>query len=185
MLMSIYPKALGKAKIFAITSGGKIVMIDLKGAALAAWMQFQKKNSSKFENSSIVVKKVSEEKKSSPQALPENLPPLDLANALQGLIRVDIINAQRGFTDSNDENSNKKNLTSQLRDYYETSHQDIIARVHRGSWSDINQRAGGRNICHGSNQPTGIVLQSDERNRHIGASVQRLTHTIWCRLVEV
>ena len=59
--------------------------------------------------------------KSTPQKLsPDNLP-LEI-DAFNGLIKVDIINAQRGFSDVNSdtsENSNVKNLSSQLRSYYD------------------------------------------------------------------
>jgi predicted ATP-dependent endonuclease of OLD family len=98
-------------------SGGR--KLDLWPSSL--WDFLDNKLNTYFSIQSYILDpaKVSEEKESSPQALPENSSPLDLSNALQGLIRVDIINAQRGFTDSNDENSNNKNLTSQLRDYYE------------------------------------------------------------------
>jgi len=79
--------------------------------------------------------KISNPKEVSPQKLPVGSIALEASNALAGLIRVDIINAQRGFTDSNDENTNKRNLTSQLKDYYEVhldpskqpSESDILA----------------------------------------------------------
>lgn len=43
------------------------------------------------------------------------------SNAFDGLIKINIINAQRGFSDVNSEGeeSNKKDLSSQLRSYYE------------------------------------------------------------------
>lgn len=63
--------------------------------------------------------KISKPKEVSPQELPAGSVALDTSNALAGIVRVDIINAQRGFTDTNDENTNKRNLTSQLKDYYE------------------------------------------------------------------
>lgn len=55
-----------------------------------------------------------------PQLLPPNAEPLQ-ESAFNGLIKVDIINAQRGFTDVNSEadTSKVKNLSSQLRVYYE------------------------------------------------------------------
>ncbi len=56
------------------------------------------------------------------QKLPANSLPLDM-DALKGLIKVDIINAQRGFTDVNTEGGEttggQKNLSNQLRSYYE------------------------------------------------------------------
>jgi len=59
--------------------------------------------------------------KSSIQELtPDNLP-ID-GDIIKGLIKVDIINAQRGFSDINSESnetSNIKNLSSQLRGYYD------------------------------------------------------------------
>ncbi len=54
------------------------------------------------------------------QALPENSVPLEKA-AFKGLVRVDIINAQRGFYDANAEGAGGKtsgNLSTQLTDYY-------------------------------------------------------------------
>lgn len=60
--------------------------------------------------------------KAAPQKLPANSLPLDM-DALKGLIKVDIINAQRGFTDVNTEGGEttgaQKNLSNQLRSYYE------------------------------------------------------------------
>lgn len=60
--------------------------------------------------------------KTTVQKLPPNSLPLE-TDALKGLIKVDIINAQRGFTDVNTEGgeatSTQKNLSSQLRNYYE------------------------------------------------------------------
>ncbi len=60
--------------------------------------------------------------KISPQKLPNDSIPLDI-NVISGLIKVDIINAQRGFSDvnsdSNENTSNIKNLSSQLRSYYD------------------------------------------------------------------
>ncbi len=53
-----------------------------------------------------------------PQELPEDSEPLDMANPFKGLVRIDIINAQRGFTDANDGNTNSITLSSQLREYY-------------------------------------------------------------------
>jgi len=55
-----------------------------------------------------------------PPPLPANAEPLQ-ESAFNGLIKVDIINAQRGFTDVNSEadTSKAKNLSSQLRLYYE------------------------------------------------------------------
>lgn len=43
-------------------------------------------------------------------------------DVLKGLIKIDIINAQRGFSDANSEskeNNNSRNLSSQLRNYYD------------------------------------------------------------------
>lgn len=53
-----------------------------------------------------------------PQELPEDSEPLDMTNPFKGLVRIDIINAQRGFTDANDGNTNSITLSSQLREYY-------------------------------------------------------------------
>ena len=55
------------------------------------------------------------------QKLPDNGIPLE-SEAFNGLIKVDIINAQRGFSGTNPEEteaSNIKNLSSQLRNYYD------------------------------------------------------------------
>jgi predicted ATP-dependent endonuclease of OLD family len=62
--------------------------------------------------------KVSKSDSIIPQELPEDSLALEMANPFKGLIRIDIINAQRGFTDSNDDNSNSVTLSSQLREYY-------------------------------------------------------------------
>jgi predicted ATP-dependent endonuclease of OLD family len=54
------------------------------------------------------------------QELLDNNIPLD-GDVLKGLIKIDIINAQRGFSDANSETveSNSRNLSSQLRAYYD------------------------------------------------------------------
>ncbi|MCF2873819.1 MULTISPECIES: AAA family ATPase [unclassified Tenacibaculum] len=52
-----------------------------------------------------------------PQELPEDSLPID-TNPFKGLIRIDIINAQRGFTDSNDNNTHSVTLSTQLKEYY-------------------------------------------------------------------
>lgn len=62
--------------------------------------------------------KVSEPDNIVPQELPEDSLVLEMANPFKGLVRIDIINAQRGFTDSNDNNTNSVTLSSQLREYY-------------------------------------------------------------------
>lgn len=60
--------------------------------------------------------------KNCPQKLSKQNVPLEL-DAFNGLIKVDIINAQRGFSDVNSDGaentSNQKNLSSQLRSYYD------------------------------------------------------------------
>ena len=60
--------------------------------------------------------------KDTPQKLSDKSIPLDV-EAFKGLIKIDIINAQRGFSDVNSDNSeslsNDKNLSSQLRNYYD------------------------------------------------------------------
>jgi len=56
-----------------------------------------------------------------PQELSEHSIPID-SDIFKGLIKVDIINAQRGFSNENSEsleNSSIKNLSSQLKGYYE------------------------------------------------------------------
>ena len=61
------------------------------------------------------------EKHEEEQELSESNIALD-GDVLKGLIKIDIINAQRGFSDVNSEtteNSNIKNLSSQLRSYYD------------------------------------------------------------------
>lgn len=55
------------------------------------------------------------------QELLDNNIPLD-GDVLKGLIKIDIINAQRGFSDANSEtveSNNSRNLSSQLRAYYD------------------------------------------------------------------
>lgn len=58
----------------------------------------------------------------SPQKLTDIDIPIE-GDALKGLIKIDIINAQRGFSDVNSESSevstNEKSLSSQLRSYYD------------------------------------------------------------------
>jgi predicted ATP-dependent endonuclease of OLD family len=59
--------------------------------------------------------------KDSTQELAVNNVPVDI-DIITGLIKVDIINAQRGFSDVNEdgvETTNEKNLSSQLRTYYD------------------------------------------------------------------
>lgn len=60
--------------------------------------------------------------KDSPQKLTANVTPLE-ESAFNGLIKVDIINAQRGFSDVNsdagDNGSRVRSLSSQLRSYYD------------------------------------------------------------------
>lgn len=59
--------------------------------------------------------------KASIQELPEDSIPIEI-DVINGLIKVDIINAQRGFSDVNadgNEITNEKNLSSQLRGYYD------------------------------------------------------------------
>lgn len=60
--------------------------------------------------------------KDTPQKITETNIPLD-SEAFTGLIKVDIINAQRGFSGTNpeeiSESTNIKNLSSQLRSYYD------------------------------------------------------------------
>lgn len=61
------------------------------------------------------------EKSDDIQKLPNNSTPLD-SDAFNGLIKIDIINAQRGFSGTNPEESesaNIKNLSGQLRSYYD------------------------------------------------------------------
>lgn len=59
--------------------------------------------------------------KNTTQELSGNSTPID-SDIFKGIIKVDIINAQRGFSNENsesNENSNLKNLSSQLKGYYE------------------------------------------------------------------
>lgn len=61
------------------------------------------------------------EKSNEKQEFAENNIPID-GDVLKGLIKIDIINAQRGFSDANSEtieNNSSKNLSSQLRKYYD------------------------------------------------------------------
>lgn len=71
------------------------------------------------------------------QELSGNSTPID-SDIFKGIIKVDIINAQRGFSNENsesNENSNLKNLSSQLKGYYEKhlnpsenpTEQDVVA----------------------------------------------------------
>ncbi|MFN8393852.1 MAG: ATP-binding protein [Bacteroidia bacterium] len=52
-----------------------------------------------------------------PQPLPPNSPVLDF-DPFDGIIKIDIINAQRGFSNTNTEGFEQKNLSSQLRKYF-------------------------------------------------------------------
>lgn len=52
-----------------------------------------------------------------PQDLSIKSVPID-KNSFKGLIKVNTINAQRGFSDSNDQNSKLKPLSTQFREYY-------------------------------------------------------------------
>lgn len=61
------------------------------------------------------------EKRNEKQELAENNIPID-GDVLKGLIKIDIINAQRGFSDANSETADSnstRNLSSQLRTYYD------------------------------------------------------------------
>lgn len=61
------------------------------------------------------------EKPNEKQELAENNIPVD-GDVLKGLIKIDIINAQRGFSDANSETADSnitRNLSSQLRTYYD------------------------------------------------------------------
>jgi predicted ATP-dependent endonuclease of OLD family len=64
--------------------------------------------------------KISEvvENRANPQTLPEDSVPLESTNPFKGIIRIDIINAQRGFGDSNDTETSTSTLSSQLKEYY-------------------------------------------------------------------
>lgn len=52
-----------------------------------------------------------------PQLLSEDNQPIDF-DPFQGLVKIDIINAQRGFSDPNTPETGISNLSSQLREYY-------------------------------------------------------------------
>lgn len=73
-----------------------------------------------------------------PQTLDSEDMPLENSNPLQGLIKIDIINAQRGFDDPNGADNTQNKLSSQLKEYYdkhldptrEPSEQDIAALKH-------------------------------------------------------
>ncbi len=65
--------------------------------------------------------KLTPDKSYEAQIISESNSPID-GDVLKGLIKVDIINAQRGFTDANTEkteNTSNRNLSAQLRTYYE------------------------------------------------------------------
>ena len=65
--------------------------------------------------------KLTPDKSYEAQIISESNSPID-GDVLKGLIKVDIINAQRGFTDANTEkteNTSNRNLSAQLRSYYE------------------------------------------------------------------
>lgn len=87
------------------------------------WDFLEEKLNSYFEVKSYILdpNKLNEHKSVIiPQKLPENALPLE-KSAFNGLVRVDIINAQRGFYDANSEGAGVKvggNLSSQLTEYY-------------------------------------------------------------------
>ncbi len=51
------------------------------------------------------------------QSIPEDMEPIE-GNPFNGLIKIDIVNAQRGFSDPNDTFENYGSLSKQLRDYF-------------------------------------------------------------------
>ncbi|WBX97018.1 ATP-dependent endonuclease [Chryseobacterium gambrini] len=82
------------------------------------WQFCEKKLNTYFEIKTYIL---DPEKFDEDQAITESNPALE-GNPLKGLIKVDTINAQRGFSDPNSdapESQNTKNLSSQLRSYYE------------------------------------------------------------------
>ncbi len=82
------------------------------------WEFLEKKLHKYFVIKSYVLDPTKLEKIGSPQKLSEDSDSLDMVNPFKGLIRIDIINAQRGFTDSNDKSINSVTLSSQFREYY-------------------------------------------------------------------
>lgn len=82
------------------------------------WQFCEKKLNTYFEIKTYIL---DPEKFDEDQTITESNPALE-GNPLKGLIKVDTINAQRGFSDPNSdapESQNTKNLSSQLRSYYE------------------------------------------------------------------
>ena len=101
----------------AILSSAKATKNTLKLWPKDIWNFLDKKINNFF---TVKTYLLNPELKDSPQKLTSTNIPLD-SEAFSGLIKVDIINAQRGFSGTNPEEveTNIKNLSSQLRTYYD------------------------------------------------------------------
>ncbi len=91
---------------------------DLRLFPSHMWEFLEKKLHKYFVIKAYILDPIKLDETGSPQNLPKDTDCLDMVNPFRGLIRIDIINAQRGFTDSNDKNTNSVTLSSQFREYY-------------------------------------------------------------------
>lgn len=81
------------------------------------WDFLQKRLHTYFTINAYILDPKKLEEETTPQKLSEENCPIDF-DPFQGLIKIDIINAQRGFSDPNTPDTGISNLSSQLREYY-------------------------------------------------------------------
>jgi predicted ATP-dependent endonuclease of OLD family len=84
---------------------------------ISLWDFLQKKLHTYFTVNAYILDPKKFGKDKDPQALSEDDVPVDF-DPFQGLVKVDIINAQRGFSDPNSLETGIGNLSTQLREYY-------------------------------------------------------------------
>jgi predicted ATP-dependent endonuclease of OLD family len=89
----------------------------LKLWPISIWDFLQKKLHTYFTINAYILDPKKFEKDKEPQILSEDNIPIDF-EPFHGLIKIDIINAQRGFSDPNSPETGISNLSSQLREYY-------------------------------------------------------------------
>jgi predicted ATP-dependent endonuclease of OLD family len=90
---------------------------SLKLWPISLWDFLQKKLRTYFTINAYVLDPKKFRKDKEPQVLSENDVPVDF-DPFQGLVKVDIINAQRGFSDPNSPETGISSLSTQLREYY-------------------------------------------------------------------
>ncbi len=81
------------------------------------WDFLQKKLHTYFTVNAYILDPGKFEQDNAPQLLSEDNRPIEF-EPFQGLVKIDIINAQRGFSDPNTPETGISNLSSQLREYY-------------------------------------------------------------------